>query len=655
MSRYLRYSGGDPLAPPVDLSEALDAIGRDVMAGTSPERAMREFLRRGGRARTGLDDLGRRIAQRRRDLLNRHSLDGTLQQVRDLLDTAVLEERKQLARDPMMDEDDRAFRQLELDTLPDGTAAAVEALKGHDWQSPQAREAYDKIRDLMGRELLDQRFAGMKQALENATDADRQRISDMLRDLNELLDKHRRGEDTQADFDEFMAEHGDLFPEHPRDIEELLDALAARSAAAQRMFNSMTPEQREELMSLSAQAFGSPDLLDQLSRMDQNLRALRPGEDWDGSENFRGEEGLELGEGAGVLSDLSDLDNLSDQLAQSHRSSSIDDIDLDALARQLGPQAAVDARALGELERALRDSGYLKRAPEGDLRLSPRALRELGRQLVRDLAGRLASRPGQRDARLAGQLGEPTGATRPWEFGDTEPWAATRTVTNAVLRTVGAGGSAAHGVRITLDDIEVTETEARTRAAVALLVDTSFSMAIEGRWVPMKRTALALHTLLRTRFRGDALTLIGFSRIARAMDIDELVGLDSVWDKGTNLHHGLLLANRFFRRHPDAQPILLVVTDGEPTAHLQEGGEVWFDYPPHPLTIGRTVEELDASRRLGARTTFFRLGTDPGLARLVDAFARRVDGHTVCPRLDDLGTAVVDSYLGSRRPGGGPA
>ena len=218
---------------------------------------------------------------------------------------------------------------------------------------------------------------------------------------------------------------------------------------------------------------------------------------------------------------------------------------------------------------------------------------------------------------------------------------------------VGEGGSAAraaYGSQV--DDVEVSETEARTQAAVALLVDTSFSMAMDGRWVPMKRTALALHTLIRSRFRGDALQLIGFGRHAQVMDIEELTGLDAMWDKGTNLHHALLLANRFFRKHPSAQPVLLIVTDGEPTSHLEANGEVYFEYPPHPLTVAYSVRELDNSGRLGAQVTFFRLGTDAGLARFVDSMARRVDGRVVAPELDDLGAAVVGSYLGSRGPGG---
>ena len=201
-----------------------------------------------------------------------------------------------------------------------------------------------------------------------------------------------------------------------------------------------------------------------------------------------------------------------------------------------------------------------------------------------------------------------------------------------MVRTAADGVTRGAAIRLTIEDIEVQETEARTQACVALLVDTSFSMAMDGRWVPMKRTALALHTLIRSRFRGDALQLIGFGRHAEVMEIEELTALDAMWDKGTNLHHALLLANRHFRKHPNAQPVLLIVTDGEPTSHLEPDGEVFFSYPPHPLTVAYAVRELDNARRLGAQTTFFRLGEDPGLARFIDSMAAAGRGPRRRPR-----------------------
>ena len=653
-ARYGKYvDGPDPLAPPVDLAEALDAIGEDVMAGYSPERAMREFLRRGGKDQAGLDDLARRVAERRRELTQRHNLDGTLQEVKELLEHAVLEERKQLARDVDMDDSERAFAEMQLDNLPPSPAAAVSQLSDYDWQSSAAREDYEKIKDLLGREMLDQRFAGMKNALENATDEDRAAINEMLEDLNELLEAHNRGDDSLEQFDEFMDKHGDFFPENPRNVDELLDSLAQRAAAAQRMRNSMTQEQRDELDALAQQAFGSPELMSSLARLDGNLQSARPGEDWGGSESMDGEEGLGLGDGTGVFQDIADLDELSEQLSQSYNGSRMDDLDLDKLARHIGDEAAVDARTLQRLEQALRDSGTMKRGSDGQLRLTPKAMRQLGKALLRDVANTMSGRQGNRDLRQAGAAGERSGATRDWAFGDTEPWDVTRTITNAITRIAGEGGSTTGRVQIEIGDVEVQETEARTQACVALLVDTSFSMAMDGRWVPMKRTALALHTLITSRFRGDDLQLIGFGRHAEVMDIEQLTGLDAMYDKGTNLHHALLLANRHFRKHPHAQPVLLIVTDGEPTSHLESSGEVFFSYPPHPVTVAYAVRELDNSARLGAQTTFFRLGEDPGLARFIDSMAKRAGGTVVAPELDDLGAAVVGSYLGSRDPRAG--
>ena len=655
-SRYSAYSGGpDPLAPPVDLAEALEEIGRDVMEGTSPRRALQELLRRGTKSLTGADQLAAEAQRLRRELLRRNNLDGTLADVKKLLDEAVLAERKELAR--ALDDDAR-FAEMQIEGLSPSPAKAVQELADYDWRSSEARESYEKIKDLLGREMLDQRFSGMKQALEGATDADRQRVSDMLDDLNDLLDKHSRGEDTQQDFQQFMDKHGEFFPENPRNVEELLDSLAQRAAAAQRFRNSLSAEQRAELDALAEQAFGSPALQQALGRLDAHLQAARPGEDWSGSSEFSGNNPLGMGEGAQALADIAELEQLAEQLSQAYPGASMDDVDLDALARQLGDQAAVDARTLAELERALLNQGFLDRSSDGQWRLSPKAMRRLGETALRDVARQLSGRRGERDHRRAGAAGELTGATRPWQFGDTEPWNVTRTLTNAVLRQVAEPGTAATRSRlsISVDDVEVSETETRTQSAVALLVDTSFSMVMDNRWLPMKRTALALHHLISTRFRSDALQIIAFGRYARTVTAAELTGLEGVYEQGTNLHHALALAGRHLRRHPNAQPVVLVVTDGEPTAHLEDydgrgttGPSVFFDYPPHPRTIAHTVRGFDDVARLGAQVTIFRLGDDPGLARFIDQVARRVQGRVVVPELDGLGAAVVGDYLRSRR------
>ncbi|MGX7829764.1 VWA domain-containing protein [Actinokineospora sp. 24-640] len=639
--RYAPWDNGpDPLAPPVDLRAALERLGRDIMDGSSPRSALDELLRRGTEQTGGLDELTRRLWERRSRIQRRHNLDGTLRQVQELLDRALEAERSALFPDPS---DDARFREAQLDAVPPGTAAAVRDLAPYDWRSPQARADYQRIRDLLGQELMESRFQGMKQALSEVRPEDVERIRAMMADLNDLLTAHQRGDDTSARFEEFMRRHGEFFPENPRSVEELVDALAARAAAAQRMMNSMSERQRGELQELMAGAFGDPRLAEQVSALDANLRALRPGEDWTSSARFRGNDPLGMGEGAQAMADLAELDALAEQLAQSYPGARLEDIDLEALARQLGDEAVVDARALSSLERELRNQGLLERAADGTLRLSPKALRRLGEAALSDVVGALRSRRGQRDTRLAGAAGEPTGSSRAWEFGDTEPWDVPRTVRNAVLR--GGVGS----VRIEVSDVEVVETEQRTRAVVALCVDTSWSMVQDNRWVPMKRTALALHHLVKTRFRGDELQLITFGRHASTVDIGTLTALEGVWEQGTNLHHALLLAGRHVRANPDAQPVVLVVTDGEPTAHLEPDGEAVFNYPTTERTVRKTLAEVDRLARLGASITVFRLGDDERLAEFVDIVARRGGGRVVNPDLDGLGPAVVGDYLRSRK------
>jgi len=638
------HDGPDPLAPPIDLRDALDEIGREVMDGASPRAAMEELLRRGTPNTRGLDDLTRRVWQRRAQIQRRHRLDGTLQDVRRLLDEALDAEKRALFPDPS---DDARFAEAQLDALPPGTAAAVRELSEYPWRSSAAREKYDEIRDLLGREMLDARFEGMKEALRNTGAEDVERVRQMLSDLNALLDAHARGvDDIDERFAEFMRRHGEFFPENPRDVDELIDALAARSAAAQRMLNSMSAEQRGELAELSQQAFGDPRIGQELAGLDARLQAMRPGEDWTSSGRFRGQDPLGLGEGAQAMQDLAELDALAEQLAQSYPGARLEDVDLEALERQLGADAGVDARRLSELEQQLRSQGLFDRAPDGSLRLTPKALRRLGETALSDVVQSLRGKTGERQTDSAGAAGEPTGSSRPWQFGDREPWEVSRTVRNAVLRTASTGGGP---VRLDVSDVEVVETELRSRAAVALCVDTSWSMVSEGRWLPMKRTALALHQLISTRFRNDALQLITFGRYAATVELPELVGLEGVWEQGTNAHHALLLAARHLRRHPGAQPVVLMVTDGEPTAHLEPDGTAEFDYPPQPRTLVKTLSEVDRLARMGASVSVFRLGDDPRLAAFVDLIARRSGGRVIAPDIDGLGAAVVSDYLRTRR------
>jgi uncharacterized protein with von Willebrand factor type A (vWA) domain len=643
--RYTPWSGGpDPLAPPYDVREALDELGRDVLAGGSLREALQDLMRRGiggpdGR-RWGLADLEDRVRRMRASARRRGDLGGALDQVRAALDQALALERDTLAAEQT---DEARWAEMELATVPDDTAGAMRSLDSYDWHSDEARAAYESIKDMLRGEVLDAQFAGLKQALDSQDPTAMQRVKDMLADLNALLAAHARGEDTTDKFREFMDKHGELFPENPENVDELIDALARRQAAADRMMASLSPEQREQLAQLMSEAMSDPDLASQMAQLSDNLRALRPGLGRGPVQMRQGGEPLGYSDAVEAVAELADLEALEAQLSQSHVGATLDDVDVEMLERQLGSSAAADFRALRELERELERQGFVSRGEDG-MRLTPRAVRRLGETALRRVFAQLeASGHGDHDDRRIGSADEPTGSTREWVFGDELPIDAVRTVSNALRR---GGGVPA---QLSVDDFEVVETERRTSAAVALCVDLSYSMVQEGRWGPMKQTALALSHLVATRFRQDALEVIGFDRVARRLSPVQLADVEPSYVQGTNLHHALMIAGRHLRRHPDAEPVILVVTDGEPTAHVLDDGSPYFNWPTTLETLRATVGEMDDLTRYGAALNFFMLGDDPGLARFVDAVARRAGGRVFTPDLSQLGEYVVSDYLRARR------
>lgn len=644
--RYGAYDDGpDPLAAPYDAGRAVDELGDRVLDGLGVRDAVRDLLQRGADGVRGLDDLMRRVQQRRRSVERSGRMDGMLEKASELLDQAVEQEKSALFPDPS---DDARFRETQLDNLPSSTSRAVRELSEYEWRSPEARQTFEDLKDMLRRDVLDQQFRGMKQALQDPAGSEsREWLKNMMADLNQMLDKHARGEDTETDFADFMSKHGEFFPENPESIEQLLDQLARQAAAMQRMLESMTPEQREELAELMADALGDMDLASEMGRLTDNLRAMRPDLPWSGRQRMRGGEPLGLGDATEALADLADLDALSEALGQEYAGASLDDVDEEAVARALGRQAVDDLKQLQEIERELERQGYLTRKG-GEIELTAKAIRRIGQTALRRVFASLESGGrGDHDVHDAGAAGELTGTTREWRFGDEQPLDVVKTVSNAVRRRMVD----ADGPLLRPEDFEIRETERRTRAAVVLLVDQSFSMVMNDTWRTAKTTAMALHALATTQFPLDAVEIIAFANLARRISPHELPDLDANEVQGTNLQHALMLAGRFLDKHPDAEPVVLVVTDGEPTAHLDRDGEWWFQWPPGPETIELTLAEVDKMTRRGVPLSFFRLGDEPRLAHFLDDIARRNGGRVLAPEGDRLGDYVVSDYL-KRRTGG---
>ena len=685
--RYGSWHGGrDPLEPPFDVRRALDDIGDDVLAGASPSEALRRMLQQGANGLRGLDDLRRRARQRARAARQRGRLDGTLERVKELLDRAITAERRALFPDPS---DAARLAESELDALPDDPARAVRQLAEHQWRSDDARQAYEEIRDLLRREVLDSQFRGMRDALRNVGPQDLQRVREMLSALNAMLDADARGQHTPEQFEQFMQQYGEFFPEHPGSLEELVDALARRAAAQQRLLDSLSDAQRQELADLMADTLSDAGLAGELDRLQQQLRTARPDLRWSGRERMEGDRPLGLGDATSALQEIADLDELDATLDQDYPGATLDDVDPELVERALGRQAVDDLEALRRVERELQRQGYLQRAG-GKLELTPRAVRRLGSTALRRVFSVLESRGrGAHDVQDAGAAGEATGASRSWEYGDEQPLDVIRTVRNAVLRSAstdrghalpqagpehhthvappartdptrpvlpadgrGTGrhlGPRSRRVALTVEDFEVVETERRTSAAVALLVDLSYSMALRGTWGAAKSTALALHSLVSTRYPQDHIEIIGFSNYARVVSPVGLAGLS--WDmvQGTNLQHGLMLARRHLESHRTSEPVIMVVTDGEPTAHLSRDGRAEFAWPPLPETLALTLAEVERCTRGGATINVFMLDSEPSLVRFVDELARRNGGRVFSPSPERLGEYVVSDYLRARR------
>jgi uncharacterized protein with von Willebrand factor type A (vWA) domain len=423
-----------------------------------------------------------------------------------------------------------------------------------------------------------------------------------------------------------------------------------------------------------AQTLEDAGLAAEMARLADALRARRPDMDLDGlpGDPMSGQQPLGLGEATTALAELADLAELEGALRQDYPGARLDDIDENAIRRALGRQAVDDMAALRQIERELERQGYLQRS-DGKLELTPKAVRRLGETALRRVFADLPEGGhGDHDQRDAGQAGEYTGSTRPWQFGDEQAIDTAATVRNALLRggmriapgdgapgdgaasagTRGDGtGRRAPRVRLSVSDFEVGETERRTAAAVCLLVDLSYSMALRGTWGAAKQTALALHALVRTRYPQDSIQVIGFSNYARELRETDLAGLG--WDmvQGTNLHHALVLAGRFLDRRPEHNPVVLIVTDGEPTAHLRRDGQSWFDWPPSPETLELTLAEVDKMTRRRATLNIFMLAEDERLTAFVEEVARRNGGRVLRAMADSLGEYVVRDFLRARRAG----
>jgi uncharacterized protein with von Willebrand factor type A (vWA) domain len=637
--RYSRWDDTqDPFGPDLPAAELLEELSEDVLSGAGAEGALARLMRRGMEGRfSGLDALRARLRDQRAREQAALDLQGPLEEIRERLEEIVERERTTLSFEP--DEDART-REAFLAALPPDAPGQIRELTDYRFRDGAAQRMFDELLEHLREQVMGAYFRSMAQGMQGLGPEQLERFRDMLAELNTMLERRERGE--PYDFEGFMERYGDLFPGEPKTLDELLEQMARRMAAMRRLLASMSPEQRAELQALAEQVMQDLDLAFEVDRLGANLASAFPQMPWDEPTLAAGETAMPLSATVDAMERLHDFEDLDRSLRGEYAGASVDDVDEEAIRRTLGEEAVRDLRRLKRIERALEEAGLVTRR-EGRLEVTPKGARKLGeRALVRVFERLRRDREGTHEARIAGGLAEPTGATRPWRFGDEGQIAVQRTVFNAVLR----GGPITDG-RLSPDDFELVEAEQRTEAATALLLDLSFSMPLRGHFVHAKRMALALHALIEGRYPHDHLYMIGFSDFARPMQPQDLTAAG--WERvyGTNMQHAFNLAGRLLANHPRATRQVIMVTDGEPTAHL-EGEQAFFSWPPVPKTIRLTLAEAMRLAKAGITLNVFMLEDSPGLIRFMERLAELTAGRIFLMDDRQIGEFIVRDYVARR-------
>jgi uncharacterized protein with von Willebrand factor type A (vWA) domain len=642
--RYSRWDGTqDPFGPDVPAADVLDELADEILMGGGADRALQRLLQRGMRGRfSGIDALRERLRRQREREESLLDLSGPLQEIRERLEEILERERTELS---FRDDDDARTREAFLDALPPDAPGQMAELREYRFVDAAAQRLFDDLQEHIREQVMGSYFRRMAEGMRGMTPEDVARFKDMLAELNGLIEMRERGEDTQPAFEDFMTRHGDLFPDDPKTLDELLENMARRMAAMSALMASLSPEQREELAELAEQVMQDMDLAFEVDRLGANLRGAFPGMGWDEGSGYGlgdGPEGMGMSAAVDAMERLHDYEDLDRAMSGDYPGAALDDVDEDAVRRTLGDTAAQDLRRLKQVERLLEEAGLLHRR-HGRLEVTPRGARRLGERALTQIFEELQrDREGTHEARDAGGAAEPTGATRPWSFGDHGQLAVQRTVFNAVTRSAPG-----EPVRLLPEDFEMVEAEQRTETATALLLDLSFSMPLRGHFIHAKKMALALHALIEGRYPHDTLYLIGFDSYARQLQPEELTapGFERVY--GTNMQHAFMLAGRLLAQHPRATRQAIMVTDGEPTAHL-EGDVPFFSWPPVRETIELTLAEAMRLSRAGVRLNIFMLEDSEGLARFMERLARITKGRVFLMDDDRVGEFVLRDYVARR-------
>ena len=677
-SYHYSHWDGTQHIDPFDADQIMEAISDELLAENDLTRALQRLFRWGakrpdGQQMPGMRDLLERVRQMRQREMNRYDLSSILGELNRKLDDVVDTEREGIERrveegrqrlaeqqrngpsdgaDSGEETYDQSLQDLLermagkkqqfLDDLPADAASRIKSLMDYDFMDPQARQKFQDLLASLQQQVLQQTFQGMQQALQNMTPEDLSGMRNMLRELNEMLEERASG--GEPDFERFMHKYGHYFGSDIKSLDALLEHMARQMAAMESLLASMTPEMRQQLQEAIDAVMNDPGIQQELAQLSENLGRLMPNNPYRNRYEIGGEEDLSLNEAMRLMDRLREMDEIEDQLRGVRDWRDLHHVDDQKIRDLLGDETAHDLDQLRQLTRLLEDAGYVQRTRRG-FELTPRGVRKIGQKALQDIFQRLKKdRFGQHKLdRMSGGR-ERTDDTKPYAFGDPFLLDLPKTVMNAVYRE-GAGSP----VRLQSSDFEVYRTDSMTHSSTVLMVDMSRSMLYNGCFTAAKKVALALDSLIRSQFPRDHLYIVGFSYVATELKPSTLPNIS--WDEynyGTNMQHGFMLARQLLARHRGGNNQVIVITDGEPTAHF-DGSQVRFSYPPTYQTLQETLKEVARCTREQITINTFMLERSPYMAGFVSEMAKINKGRAFFATPDHLGEYVLVDYVSNKR------
>ena len=665
--RYSRWDGSQQVFD-LDANELMDKLSDELLKDGDLMSALRELLRNGmqnreGQQLTGLRDLMEQLKNRRRQQLQQHNMDSVvddlkerldeiLQTERQGIDRRLAEAREQLEQSPEADRElpenlynllqQRADRNREkLDNLPDSLGGQIQELMEYDFIDPEAQRLFQELLERLKSQMAQNMSQQMRQQLEGMSPEQMAAMQEMMRQLNQMM--RDRLEGREPDFDRFMQQFGPMFGDNPpQSFDELLEMLQQQLAQMQSLLDSMSPEARQELEDALMSAL-QPGLQQEMAEFAGLMEQLMPMDDLRRQYPFLGDDRLTMEQAMEMMRRFQDLDQLEQSLQQALRTGNLEDVDPDKLAELLGDEARRAWEELDRLRQMLKEAGYI--TGDDDPQLTARGIRRIGQKALREVFVHLKKdRMGNHELDTRGAGGDLLGETKPYEFGDPFQLDLQSTVKNAIVR-----GGPQVPVQISPQDFEIYRNEHMTRAATIVLLDQSRSMAMFNNWPAAKKVTLALFALIRTQYPRDTLHVVGFSDYAREIKEEDLAKITwNNWTSGTNLHHALMLSRNLLAKEKGGTRQILVITDGEPTAHL-ENGRSYFNYPPSYRTELETLKEVKRCTQEGIIINTFMLENNYQLVNFVDRMTRINQGRAFYSSSENLGEYILVDYMTNRK------